>query len=274
MTASMDETARSKSPPSERPWTATGRLLPPTLAAERLAGTVKPVTALTEAERDAMLQLMTASYDNVDRCSFEGDLAEKEWVILLHEREQGTLQGFSTLMRMEEVVDDQPLIAFFSGDTVISRSFWGETVLPRLWGRLVFALAEEIRDRPVYWFLICSGYKTYRFLPVFFRTFYPGHGQDHAAALRPILEVLARRKFPEEFDADHGVVRLHRATPLRTGLAEVTAQRLRDPHIAFFQQANPGHIRGDELACLAQVSLENLTAAGRRMLGLQGNGAP
>ena len=274
MTALTDDKARLKSPPSDRAGTTAGRLLPPTLSAERLAGTVKPVASLTAAEREAMLWLMTASYHNVDRCSFEGDLAEKEWAILLHEREQGTLQGFSTLMRLEETVDGQPLTAFFSGDTVINRPFWGETVLPRLWGRLVFSLAEEIRERPVYWFLICSGYKTYRFLPVFFRSFYPGHGQDNAAALRAILELLARRRFPEEFDAEQGVVRLRRATPLKPGLAEVTAQRLRDPHIAFFQQANPGHIRGDELACLAQVSLENLTAAGRRMLGLQGNGAP
>lgn len=274
MTALTDDTARLKSPPSDQAEKAGHQLPPPTLSAGRLAGTVKPVTALAEAERDAMLQLMTASYHNVNRCSFAGDLGEKEWVILLHEREQGTLQGFSTLMRMEETVDDQPLIAFFSGDTVISRSFWGETVLPRLWGRLVFSLAEEIRDRPVYWFLICSGYKTYRFLPVFFRTFYPGHSQDHAATLRPILEALARRKFPGEFDAAQGVVRLRRATPLKPGLAEVTAQRLRDPHIAFFQRANPGHILGDELACLAQISHANLTAAGRRMLGLKGNGPP
>jgi hypothetical protein len=269
MTASTDETARLKSPPSDRAETAAGRLPPPILSAERLAGTVKPVASLAGAERDAMLRLMTASYHNVDRCSFERDLAEKEWAILLHEREQGKLQGFSTLMRLEETVEGQPLTAFFSGDTVISRPFWGETVLPRLWGRLVFSLAEEVRNRPVYWFLICSGYKTYRFLPVFFRSFYPGHGQDNATALRPIIEVLARRKFPEEFDAAQGVVRLRRATPLKPGVADVTAQRLRDPHIAFFQRTNPGHILGDELACLAQVSHDNLTAAGRRMLGLK-----
>jgi hypothetical protein len=61
-------------------------------------------------------------------------------------------------------------------------------------------------------------------------------------------------------------------------VAEIDAQRLADPHVAYFQAANPGHARGDELACLAELALENLTPAGRRMLGLprqrRGTGHP
>ena len=35
-------------------------------------------------------------------------------------------------------------------------------------------------------------------------------------------------------------------------LAEIDAGRLRDPHVAFFQKMNPGHLRGDELVCLPE----------------------
>ena len=82
-----------------------------------------------------------------------------------------------------------------------------------------------------------------------------------------MLDALALRKFPSEYDPEQGVVRFARAAPLRPGVAEITGQRLHDPHVAFFEVANPGHARGDELACLAELVPANLTPAGRRMLG-------
>ncbi len=62
------------------------------------------------------------------------------------------------------------------------------------------------------------------------------------------------------------MVRLAHATPLRPGVAELESRHLRDPHVAYFTAANPGHARGDELACLTEVHPSNLTPAGRRML--------
>jgi hypothetical protein len=39
-----------------------------------------------------------------------------------------------------------------------------------------------------------------------------------------------------------------------------------DPHVACFAARNPGHARGDELACLCELTESNLTRAGRRMV--------
>ena len=260
MTALTHESAMLRSPHSE---------LPEPLIEGRLSGTVKPVRDLTLGDRNAMFRLLERYFENVRREQFETDLAEKEWVTLLHELDSGELQGFSTLMRLEEEIDGEPVTAFFSGDTVVSRRFRRETLLPRLWGGLFFNLAEGLKDRKVYWFLICSGYKTYRFLPVFFRTFYPCHLHQCPEHVRRIMDRLASRKFPAEYDAERGVVSLRGATPLKAGVADVTEQRLKDPHVAFFQEVNPGHVHGVELVCLAEVAYDNLTPAGRRMVGLQ-----
>jgi hypothetical protein len=81
------------------------------------------------------------------------------------------------------------------------------------------------------------------------------------------MEVLAIARFPGQFDPEAGVVRPENAAPLLPGVAEVTGRRLADPHVAFFVSANPGHARGDELVCLTELAVENLTPAGRRMLG-------
>jgi hypothetical protein len=53
---------------------------------------------------------------------------------------------------------------------------------------------------------------------------------------------------------------------LRAELQQIPDGRGDDPHIRFFLQRNPGHGHGDELVCLCELSHDNLTAAGRRMV--------
>jgi len=275
MTALTHESAMLSSPHSDVPTMApAAQALPEPLVEGLLCGTVKPVRELTASDRNAMFRLMERYFENVRLERFEADLNEKEWVTLLYEIDSSELQGFSTLMRLEEEIDGEPVTAFFSGDTVVSRRYWRETLLPRLWGRLFFKLAEGMGERKVYWFLICSGYKTYRFLPVFFRVFYPCHRDQCPGHIRRIMDRLASRKFPAEYDAERGVVRFREATPLKAGVADVTDQRLKDPHVAFFQEINPGHVYGDELVCLTEVAYDNLTPAGRRVMGLKRGTGP
>lgn len=229
-----------------------------------------PTSMLTEPDRRRMYALLGTYFEGTDPQGFERDLAEKESVILLRDGLSGHIQGFSTLMRLDARVDGQDIAAFFSGDTIVDREYWGETVLARVWGQAVFDAADRLRAErpglPVYWFLICSGYKTWRFLPVFFREFYPHASAPTPPRVKRILDTLAAGKFGDQYLPERGIVRLQRATPLRRGVAEITDERLRDPQVAFFARMNPGHGQGDELACLAELSRENLTRAAGRLI--------
>jgi len=204
-----------------------------------------------------MYALFETYFAGTNRERFEGDLAEKDGVILL--RDGSRICGFSTFMW----IDDRDVVAFFSGDTIVDRDYWGETVLSRMWAQIAFARADRT-DKKVYWFLICSGYKTWRFLPVFFREFYPHPDTPTPAHMQGLIDALGTRKFGDQYM--DGIVRFHNATPLRHGVAEITEERLRDPQIAFFARMNPGHVNGDELACITEVSRANLTRAGQRMI--------
>jgi hypothetical protein len=239
--------------------------------ARRLTGSVVRRALLTPAERERMYDLLATYFLHTSRQQFENDLAEKESVVLLRDIKDGQIQGFSTLMRITVAVDAREIVAFFSGDTIVAQEFWGETILSRLWSQTVFAEADRIRgespDALVFWFLICSGYKTWRFLPVFFKEFYPHPDKPTPVHIKRILDTLGHRKFPSEYFPEEGVVRFRSATPLRRGVADVTEERLRDPLISFFQRINPGHTNGDELACLTEISRSNLTRAGERMVG-------
>lgn len=235
-----------------------------------LTASVVPVGVVGLNDRRDMYGLLRAYFSGTTRARFEADLREKEHVILLRDAGSGRVQGFSTFMRIAMEIAGTNVVAFFSGDTIVDREFWGETVLSRTWGETIVTEADRIHaqqpETAVYWFLICSGYKTWRFLPVFFREFYPNPDVETPPRVRRIIDTLGTARFGDEYSCDAGVVRFRHPTPLRDGVAALTEERLRDSRIAFFARMNPGHANGDELACLAELSRENLTRAGLRMV--------
>ena len=117
-----------------------------------------------------------------------------------------------------------------------------------------------------FWLLLTSGFRTYRFLPVFWREFFPRFDAPTPAGMARLLHELASRQFGSQFDARTGIVRFEHPQRLRPGLKEIPAGRADDPHVAFFLSHNPGHDRGDELVCLTEITVDNLTRAGQRMM--------
>ena len=235
-----------------------------------LEGGIRRVEDLTRCERDQMYSLMTGYFTNVARSRFEEDLAEKSYVCVVVDSGSGQICGFSTLMRFEAHVNGEAITSLFSGDTIVDRERWGQQVMQRVMGRHMLKLAEETPENRTFWLLLSSGYKTYRFLPVFFREFFPRYDAPTPPDTRRLISNLASIKFGSEYHEETGLVRFNQPTPLRLGVAEIDDQRLRDPHVAFFVRANPGYATGDELVCIAELTRSNLTSAGRRVIGDDG----
>ncbi len=232
----------------------------------RLEGTVLTVDTVDKQQYAEMFQLFSSYFPRVSFQDFMADFTEKKWVIVLREKETGIIQGFSTQTVLQTEVADRTCYALFSGDTIIAREFWGEKILMALWGRLAFSLIDEYQGRELYWFLLCLGYKTYRFLPVFFKAFYPAVDQSNRPDLRQVLASFAREKYGERYDPEQGIVRMGREAALRRGVADIDDRLRRNPHIDFFVRKNPGFSRGDELACIAPLSRENLNRFAHRIV--------
>jgi len=232
-----------------------------------LTGRIVPVEELTLARRDEMFALMDRYYANVRRAEFDSDLAEKDWVIEVSLTASGTLCGFSTQMVLRLDVGGRNVRGLFSGDTIIDPSFWNNNPLAGLWGRLALGLIDQSPDDELCWLLICKGYKTYRFLPTFFREFYPRHDRPTPAWARARLRAFGMAKYASQFDAISGIINAaaHGAR-LRTGVAEITPQRMLNPDVRYFCEQNPRHASGDELCCLAPLSRANFTAAAWRVI--------
>ena len=77
-----------------------------------------------------------------------------------------------------------------------------------------------------------------------------------------------RKKFPEEFREESGLVVLSKSIPYRRAEQVEREVESAEHHSAtvFFKQANPNFLRGDFLCCLTEITPENLTPLGQRIL--------
>jgi len=227
-------------------------------------GRLVPRESLTETERQAMLALLATHFRGVTPERFAADLGEKNWVLLLED--EAGLRGFSTLQIYETAKPDGEAITIvYSGDTIVERGAWATAALPKCWIAAVRALRERHPRGPLYWLLLTSGYRTYRFLPVFWREFWPHHSATTPPDIAKLIDFLADQRFGPLYVCEKGIVRFAEPQILRKGLDDVPEGRLADPHIAFFLERNPGWVQGDELVCLTEIAEENLTPAGWRM---------
>ncbi|HTI71270.1 MAG TPA: hypothetical protein VMF06_14970 [Candidatus Limnocylindria bacterium] len=224
---------------------------------------IVPRAALSLTHREAMYHLLDGHFDGVTPGQFAADLAEKDIVLLLNRKDR--LVGFSTLLSYSTPFEGESIQVIYSGDTLVAPDAWGSTALPRAWLAGVEALRTTLPPGRCFWMLLTSGFRTYRFLPVFWREFHPCFDSVPSPGILRLTERLASEQFGAQFDQRAGIVRFVRPQRLRLGLEKIPPGREKDPHIAYFLARNPGHPEGDELVCLTELSPENLTAAGRRM---------
>jgi hypothetical protein len=220
---------------------------------------------LSSAVQNEMLALHQRYFENVHPTRFEQDLAEKDWVILLRRRD--TLVGFSTQRLLTIDHANQPHRFLFSGDTIVDRSCWREQLLAGCFGHLMLRLIREYGEDRLYWFLISKGYRTYRFLPVFFHRFCPRPDLPRQPDLEWLLTLVARAKYGAAFDQNRGlIIQDEQADRLRPALCDVPDARQHDPFVKFFLERNPGFYDGIELACLAEIRRDNLNRFGWRVI--------
>ncbi len=223
-----------------------------------------PRESLNATQRDEMFVLLAAHFEGVTRERFERDLAEKNWVVEI--RCDGRLFGFSTLLVREAQHEGKAITAVYSGDTIVASEARGSTALARSWIAAVNAIRAGLDMRPCYWLLLTSGFRTYRFLPVFWREFFPRHCKPTPPDTQRLLSQLASAQYGTSFDSATGLVRFTQPQMLRGRLSLVPPGREKDADVAFFLARNPNHAQGDELVCLTEISEANLTPAGRRVV--------
>ncbi len=212
-----------------------------------------------------MLRLHRQYFDNVRPETFFSDMSEKDWIIILEDSSE--IVGFSTLQVFRADVRGRERVFLFSGDTIVDRKHWLNSKLAGSFGHFMLRLLDEFPDTPLYWFLISKGYRTYRFLPVYFREFFPVHDKDTPPEYSDLIAAAATQRFNGAYDINSGLIRAGaQGDRLKPGMCDVPHGRETDPHVQFFLDKNPGYAAGDELACIANISKENLNRFAWRVI--------
>jgi hypothetical protein len=221
-------------------------------------------SSVTPAMANEMFRLFTDAYDGVDAKTFLGDLRQKTYVIRILDGDD-RLRGFSTLAVWTHRLGAITASVLFSGDTVIDRQSWGHPALAIKWLETTGALHACDRTAPLYWLLTSKGHRTFRFLQLFYESFYPDWRSPNSALESMLAADIAATRFPDRYDSARGILVGRPATgQLVQPLAAVPPKDLRRPDVRFFLERNPGYVVGDELVCLARLDEKNHRPTPRR----------
>lgn len=238
-----------------------------------VAGITKTIPELAPKDTYRMLELLETYYDGVMEQKFFKDLQEKDGVMLILDSATQHIVGFSTFMIIDLDVGERVVKGFFSGDTIMKKEYRKSTALGVEIGKNFIEAIERFKEYSVYWTLISKGCRTYCLLPLFFYDFYPRYDAKTPGDIQAIIHALGRKKYPDYYNSSTGIIEYPEGVEteiFKTASEEITERRLLDPHIRFFLNRNPGYVTGNELVCVAKVSVHNFTPVFVRMLRMGG----
>ena len=214
--------------------------------------------SINESEIKRMFSLMQENYDFILFENFKKDLIKKNYVGLLVDYNM-TIQGFTTYAINPNNYFNKHYNILFSGDTVISENFTGTQELVKGWGKTVGFFIKKYPEKKLLWYLMSKGYKTYLYLPFFFKKYYPALDINrNDMKLKKIANEFSSLIYPDSWNKKLGVIKFNKR------LGQIKAKHIsksnfkRNRHIDFFLKKNPGYVNGDELVCMAEVDIDNL----------------
>lgn len=201
-----------------------------------------------------MYDLFKVYYQNTPFEQFLEDFANKTGAHIAKRKSDGKVVGFSTAVAKNVTNSEgKEIRILFSGDTVMSKEYWGHSAFPQSFFR--WLLAERLRHptKEMYWFLISMGYRTYLILANNFYKYYPNIDGDDPK-LREAAFSAADDIFPGSLNRKTGLLDFgDDACALADFVTPITDKERAVPKIAFFESRNPGWDKGDELACIGSM---------------------
>ncbi len=214
---------------------------------------------LTKTDISTMFEMMISNYSNVTQEMFNNDLSNKQFVGLIHD-ESKRIRGFTTFVLNPDNCAGPDYHIIFSGDTIIDPLHWGTQILMKGWCHTIGRLISTDKNKKWYWYLLSKGHRTYMYLPLFFKTFYPNPDlSDQQEELSQIADRVSSKFYGTNWKKDLGVIKFEEHHgELNTALAEATYKKSKSPYVSFFLERNPDFYKGDELVCIAPLSPDNL----------------
>lgn len=213
------------------------------------------VDELSPLQLKRMYQVFSKYYSHHSEVQFIDDLMEKSAVILLLDKINQSIQGFSTILKFHSSDKAMPYIGLYSGDTVLEAEYWGSPALGKEFLKYLWKQKIKSPFRPVYWFLISKGYKTYLLMANNFDEHFPRYELETPQQHKKIMQGFYKNKFSQSYQPGSGlIVPQTSSCRLKADVACIEEDLLKNPRIQFFQEKNPGWQQGHELCCIAKMT--------------------
>ncbi len=212
------------------------------------------ISELSEQQIVDMFHVFRRYYNNVSEKQFKIDLNEKDAVFVLFDRKENKIRGFSTIVELN--VNGHTGV--FSGDTIIEKEFWGQGTLGVAFLKYLFMKKLRNPFKPLYWFLISKGFKTYLLMANNFSNHYPRFEREMDEHHKEIMDSFAGELYPEDYIADLGIISFKdkEKDSLKECIAPISQEMMDgNDRIRFFAQKNKNWQKGDELCCIAEMTL-------------------
>lgn len=230
---------------------------------EQLISEIKNVNTLNPQIIRSMFALYATYYDYADPVTFQTDLNHKNSVILVSHQDK--VVGFTTLKNYCIEFQGKKIQIIYSGDTIMHHHFWQNPILSTTWLKFAGAIKSRQHALPLYWLLIVKGHRTYRFLPVYSKVFYPNCRYQTPAFEQSLMDHLAKPIFKDKYIPERGIIHHPNQGQLKSAWAEIPNNLKNRDDVKFFLEKNANYVNGDELVCLCELSETNLKPFARRL---------
>jgi hypothetical protein len=218
---------------------------------------------LDQSTLEALAGLYLSNYDGTNLSLFKADLADKDEVLLLYSDDN--LVGFTTFKTYLRDWNNQKIKILYSGDTIVDRDHWGQQALAFAWIGRMGEIKRQDPDIQFYWFLLVKGHRTFKYMPVFGKTFYP-HWSIDRDELKLLATTLAEEKFGSEFNPTNGVVEFKSSRGhLKAEIANPSEEDMTKEAVQFFIERNPNYKNGHELVCICEMEEHNMKPLTKRL---------
>ena len=212
---------------------------------------------------DRMESLYLDNFDGSSKTIFREDLADKDEVILLQCNQE--LLGFTTLKIFDTNWNQCDVRIVYSGDTIVAPQHWGQQALAFAWITRIGEIKREAGDLPLYWFLLVKGHRTFKYLSVFGKSFFP-HWSEFRSDLKALADQLATARFGDLYDAKSGIVHFPESRGhLKKEIAEPSPEEMKKMSTLFFLERNPDYRLGHELVCVCELGSFNMKPLAARL---------
>ncbi|KAA3621964.1 MAG: hypothetical protein DWQ02_26845 [Bacteroidetes bacterium] len=217
-----------------------------------------PAGKITVEEKEEMYAILHKYFGNISPEKFADDLLSKDRVIIMKDENTGQVVGFSTQKIFETQFLEEDVIVVYSGDTIVDEQYWRSIQLPRTFWDMIQSISRNNPGKRIFWMLISKGVRTYRFLPVFYNSFYPSYQHPIPEDIQLFMHKIGKYIFPERYDPGSGIIKSFGKHQFLKLQYHPRKDRNKDLHERFFYEKNPKFYEGDELLCLVETKLSNL----------------